>query len=140
MRPEEDQEACAIETVRAWLRDYGEYKVAPPSGLMELAKRLGITPEIEGHEEPGDEELLRRYLDPSVDDDGAAFSAIYARYRDFVLGQLVSAGLTQTEAEMRTATVFIRLLDPSDNGSLSLRDLLSATAIEVARDPNWKPY
>jgi hypothetical protein len=54
-----------------------------------------------------DDELLRAYLDPALDDDGEAFNEIWCRYRDDVRWILEAEGLSSMEAEKRIGSVFI---------------------------------
>ena len=87
-----------------------------------------------------DDELLRTYLDPDVDDDGEAFNAIWCGYRDEVRRLLEEVGLSAKEAENRVGAVFIIALDrDASDPPHTLREILHRIAHEVARDPQWRP-
>jgi hypothetical protein len=90
---------------------------------------------------PSDEELLRRWLDDSLEDSGETFIAIYTRFRGMVREEMERTGLVPHEAEQRVGSVFIRAEDTRESmpAETSLRDRLVTVAREVARDTNWSP-
>lgn len=91
-------------------------------------------------DEQSDAELLRRYQDESVDDDGEPFMAIYMRYRDTVRAELEAARLSPADAENRVGAVFIRALnDPPQRDGVSLRESLLALAREIGAADDWAP-
>lgn len=86
-----------------------------------------------------DDELLRAYRDPEMDDDGGASASIFHRHRDAVLQLLLDEGLASEEAEERIGMVFLRALN-REHADEPLRVLLRMEAGEVAHDPDWRPF
>jgi hypothetical protein len=86
-----------------------------------------------------DDELLRAYRDPEMDDDGCALTSIFHRHRDAVLQLLLDEGLANGEAEERIGMVFLRALN-REHADEPLHDLLRMEAAEVVRDPDWRPF
>lgn len=98
--------------------------------MNELAKEADPRP---------DDELLRAYRDPELDDDGRALLAIYQRHREEVLQTLEDEGLPGRVAGERVGAVFLRALNREDSDH-PLRDLLLGEARVVAHDPDWMPF
>lgn len=86
-----------------------------------------------------DDELLRAYRDPEMDNDGCALTSIFRRHKDAVLELLRDEGLATEAAEERIGMVFLRALN-REHADEPLDDLLRMEAAQVARDPDWRPF
>ncbi len=86
-----------------------------------------------------DEALWCAYLGNDPQASGEAFIGIYTRYRDTMRTMMEAAGLSESEAENRVGSVFIRALDVNDARPIPLRTRLEEAAGAVAADPDWKP-